>query len=292
MTQAKKIDPKKIGQKKIGQKKIGQKKIGLIAGGGTLPHAIIKNAQEQGYEIYVAALRGSSKPDDFNIASDAYGFVEFRKLIKRFKQENCTHVTLAGNVARPDFSTIKPSIRDLPLLAKAVKAATKGDDGLLKFIVSLFEKEGFEILAPQDICKPNLMMMGPLGKTKPAKKHQADMKKAMDIAVLIGHSDIGQGAVVNKGLVLAVEAQEGTDKMLKRVAALPGSIRGGVLAKCLKPGQESRVDLPTIGLTTIELAAEAELSGIVLVAGEAFVMNRTEVIKLADKHGIFIYGVD
>jgi len=287
MTQAKKIHPKKIGQKKIGHKKIG-----LIAGDGALPHAVVRDAQEQGYEIYVATLRGFCEPEEFDVNSDAFSFVEFRKLIKRFKQENCTHVTLAGNVARPDFSTLKPSIRDLPLLAKAVKAASKGDDGLLKFIVSLFEKEGFEILAPQDICKSNLMMMGPLGKTKPAKEHQADMKKAMYIAVLIGHSDIGQGAVVNKGLVLAVEAQEGTDKMLERVAALPGSIRGGVLAKCLKPGQESRVDLPTIGLTTIELAAEAELSGIVLVAGQAFVMNRTEVIKLADKHGIFIFGVD
>jgi len=272
--------------------KDNSKKIGLIAGGGALPHVIIRDAQEQGTDIYVAALRGFSEPEDFSVASDAFGFVEFRKLIKRFKQENCTHVTLAGDVARPDFSTLKPSIRDLPLLAKGVRAATKGDDGLLKFIVSLFEKEGFKILAPQDICTSNLMPIGALGKTKPAKKHQADIEKAMNIAVLMGAADIGQGAVVNKGLVVAVEAQEGTDMMIERVAALPDGIRGGVLAKCLKPGQEERVDLPTIGLTTVELAVRAELSGIVLVAGQAFVMNRTEMITLADKHGIFIYGID
>jgi UDP-2,3-diacylglucosamine hydrolase len=267
-------------------------KIGLIAGAGDLPHAVITDAKEQGYEIYVAALRGFSEPEDFSAASDAFNFVEFRKLIKRFKQENCTHVTLAGNVARPDFSTLKPNLRDLPLLAQAVKAATKGDDGLLKFVVSLFENEGFEILAPQDICKSNLMMLGALGENKPQKQHQADIEKAMSIAALMGQSDIGQGAVVNKGLVLAVEAQEGTDMMLERVAGLPDDIRGGVLAKCLKPGQEDRVDLPTIGLTTIKLTVKAELSGIALVAGQAFVMDRAEVIKLADKHGIFIYGVE
>jgi len=275
----------------IRPQKNGQKKIGLIAGGGALPHTIINDAQKQGYAVFVAALDGFSKPEDFSIASDAFGFVEFRKLIKRFNQENCTHVTLAGNVSRPDFSTLKPNIRDLPLLAKAVKAAAKGDDGLLKFIVALFESEGFKILAPQDICTSSLMSVGSLGKITPTGEQHGDIEKAMSIAVLMGHSDIGQGAVVNKGLVLAVEAQEGTDMMLERVAALPEAIRGGVLAKCLKPGQEARVDLPTIGLTTIELAAKAGLSGIVLVAEQAFVMNRTDVIELADEHNIFIHGV-
>ena len=265
-------------------------KIGLIAGGGSLPHEVIKDAKTQGYEVFVAALKSFAEPSDFAASSDAFGFVEFRALIKRFKQEKCSHVTFAGNVSRPDFSTIKPSIRDIPLLAKVVAAAAKGDDSLLKFMVSLFEKEGFEILAPQDICGSSLIENGPLGKVKPTNAHLKDIEKAMRIAVLIGSADIGQGAVVNKGLVLAVEAQEGTDKMLERVAALPKAVRGGVLAKCLKPGQEDRVDMPTIGPATIELAAKAGMDGIVLVAGKAFVMNRSEVKMLADKHGLFVYG--
>ncbi len=251
---------------------------------------MVKDAQAQGYDIFVAALKSFAEPSEFDVPSGAFGFVEIRALIKRFKQEKCTHVTFAGHVARPDFSTIKPSIRDLPLLAKVAAAATKGDDGLLKFMVSLFEKEGFEILAPQDICGSSLMEAGALGKIEPSAKHKDDIEKAMRIAVLIGSSDIGQGAVVNKGLVLAVEAQEGTDNMLERVAALPSEIRGGVLAKCLKPGQEDRVDMPTIGPRTVELVANAGMDGIVLVAGKAFVMNRAEVRTLADKYGIFIYG--
>ena len=266
------------------------RKIGLIAGGGALPHEVIKDAEAQGYAVFVAALKGFAEPSDFVVSSDAFGFVEFRALIKRFKQEKCTHVTFAGNVSRPDFSTIKPSIRDIPLLAKVAAAAAKGDDGLLKFMVSLFEKEGFEILAPQDVCAASLIEVGPVGKVKPTSAHFKDIEKAMRIAMLIGSADIGQGAVVNKGLVLAVEAQEGTDKMLERVAALPKAVRGGVLAKCLKPEQEDRVDMPTIGPTTIELAARANMDGIVLVAGKAFIMNRSEVKMLADKHGIFVYG--
>ncbi len=266
-------------------------KIGLIAGGGQLPHDVIRAAKDQGYAIYVAALRGFVEPGAFDVSANAFGFGELRGLIKRLKREKCTHVTMAGTVSRPDFSTIKPGIRDLPVLAKIVSAAAKGDDALLKFMVSFFEKEGFVILAPQDLLGCALMAAGALGTVKPAAQHKADMNKAMHIAALIGSADIGQGAVVNDGLVLAVEAQEGTDKMLERVGELPSEIRGGVLAKCLKPGQEARVDLPTIGVRTIELAARAGLAGIVLVAGKAFVMQRDEVQALADKHGIFIYGV-
>lgn len=268
------------------------KKIGLIAGGGALPHEVIKNAVDQGYQIFVAALDGFAQATDFDVASETFGFVQFRALMKRFKQEKCTHVTFAGKVSRPDLSKIKPSIRDIPLLAKVAAAATKGDDGLLKFLVSLFEAEGFEILAPQDICSSSLVEAGALGKTKPTPNQKQDMDKAMQIAALIGGADIGQGAVVHKGLVLAVEAQEGTDKMLERVAALPDAIRGGVLAKCLKPGQEDRVDLPTIGVTTVELAKKADMAGIALVTGRAFIMNPGEVRTRADKYGIFIYGMD
>ncbi len=266
-------------------------KIGLIAGGGPLPHDVIRAAQNQGYGIYVAALRGFVEPGDFDAPGGSFGFGELRGLVKRFKQEKCSHVAMAGTVSRPDFSTIKPGIRDLPLLAKIVNAATKGDDALLKFMVSLFEKEGFKILAPQDVLGSALMVTGALGRVKPAANHRDDMEKALQIAALIGAQDIGQGAVVHNGLVLAVEAQEGTDKMLERVAQLPSEIRGGVLAKCLKPGQEARVDLPTIGVKTVELAAKAGLSGIVLVAGQAFVMARADVRAKADKHDIFIYGV-
>ncbi len=269
-----------------------KRKIGLIAGSGDLPQTVVAQALSAGEDIFVVALKGFATPSDFDTDAAVYGFGEIGGLIKRFKKEGCTHVSFAGKVERPEFSNIKPDLKGLSLLPKIVKAAGKGDDALLKFIISVFEKEGFEILAPQDICNSSLMERGVLGSVSPDKDMRADIDKAMHIAAVVGAEDIGQGAVVHKGLVLAVEAQEGTDNMLKRVAELPSAIRGGVLAKRLKPGQESRIDLPTIGARTIELAARAGLSGIALEAGKAFVMDREKVRALADGAGLFVIGLD
>jgi hypothetical protein len=140
------------------------------------------------------------------------------------------------------------------------------------------------------------MPVGSLGDVEPSKAHKADIDKALETAAAIGALDIGQGAVVCNGLVLAVEAQEGTDGMLERVAGLSPEIRGsaktraGVLAKCLKPQQEVRIDLPTIGVDTVERAARAGLAGIVLIAGQAFVLDQDQVKKSADAHGLFVFG--
>jgi DUF1009 family protein len=133
----------------------------------------------------------------------------------------------------------------------------------------------------------------------PGPEHQADIQRALHVARQIGALDIGQGAVVCDGLVLAVEAQEGTDAMLRRVAheispavrGAPGAYRG-VLAKAPKPIQETRVDLPTIGLATIQRAAAAGLAGIVGEAGRLLVLDREQVIELADDLGLFIHGVE
>src|SRR5262249_25890747 len=128
------------------------------------------------------------------------------------------------------------------------------------------------------------------------KVQLADAAKAMDVAQAIGQLDVGQGAVVCDGLVLAVEAQEGTDAMLARVAELPQEIRGsaearrGVLAKTPKPIQERRVDLPTTGVQTLERAAAAGLAGVAGEAGAMVVLDREAVTEAADRLGLFVWG--
>ncbi|PHR61412.1 MAG: UDP-2,3-diacylglucosamine pyrophosphatase [Robiginitomaculum sp.] len=273
-------------------------KIALIAGGGTLPHEVISGALQRNLSVYVAAMTGFAKMSDFDSPGGEFGLGEFKRMLKVFKAEKCTHIVMAGIIERPDFKSLKLDLRSLSLLPKVLKAAAKGDDALLSMIVSEFEKEGFYILAPQDICQTPLIQAGVLGAYSPTKKHQADIIKARETALLMGAHDIGQGCVVCNGLVLAVEAQEGTDKMLERVACLPENIRGnaetrlGVLSKRLKPEQEDRVDLPTIGPRTIELAAKAGLAGIVVEAGKAFVLDKEHVRTLADKHKIFVLGYE
>ncbi len=266
------------------------RKIGLIAGSGDLPLEVARQSSILGEDLYIAALKGFARPADFTGVVKQFGLGEIGRLITFFKAHACTHICLAGKVARPDFSSLKPDFMGVKLLPKAIKAARQGDDTLLKLLLEVFEKQGFDILSPQEICLTSLMPKGALGACEPLSGQKADMDKAFQIAAYIGAEDIGQGAVVHQGLVLAVEAQEGTDKMLERVAGLPVEIRGGVLAKRLKPAQEARVDLPTIGLRTVELAKTAGLSGIVLEAGRAFVMDQDAVRGLADQSGIFIYG--
>lgn len=180
----------------------------------------------------------------------------------------------------------------------AVAAARRGDDGLLSFLLSEFEREGFVAEGAHEVMSELLLPKGSLGRHKTGPAHDEDIQRALTAARAIGALDAGQGAVVCEGLILALEAQEGTDAMLLRVASLPEEIRGtprrrrGVLAKVCKPGQERRVDLPTLGPGTVRRAAEAGLAGIAAEAGLTLLLDRDEVRKLADQLGLFIVGIE
>ena len=184
------------------------------------------------------------------------------------------------------------------MLPKVIAGARKGDDALLRVMVEVFEKAGFEVQGAHEVMDDLTLPLGLLGSRSPNADDLADAGRALEVARAIGQMDIGQAAVVARGLVLAVEAQEGTDAVLARVAELPAHLKGragagaGVLAKAPKPIQETRVDLPTIGLATIHGVARAGLAGIVGEAGRLLVLDREAVIALADELGVFILGVD
>lgn len=273
------------------------KKIGLIFGSGELPAAVLEGALAVGHDTHIIALDGHvpELPVDVNV--DIFGVGKFGAIVKKLRSKNCTHICFAGHVERPDFKKIKPDLQGWKKLPGAISAARQGDDALLSYLLEMFESSGFEIIAPQDLCAHILMPNGHLGDVKMIELHRHDAEKACRIAKDIGALDIGQGAIVCDGLVLAVEAQEGTDSMLKRISELPEAMRGtpsarrGVLAKMIKPGQEKRVDLPTIGPETINLADKAGLAGIVTEGGQSFVLGRDLVVKTANDCGIFIAGL-
>ena len=178
----------------------------------------------------------------------------------------------------------------------AIAAARSGDDGLLRFILGEFEKEGFRIEGAEAVDHGLSLPAGPLSSLSPTDDHHADIARALHVARTMGALDVGQAAVVVGGLVLAVEAAEGTDAMLARVAGLPQALRGtaqaprGVLAKTPKPIQERRVDLPTFGVATIEAAAACGLAGVVGEAGGALIVDRDAVAAAADRFGLFVWG--
>ena len=273
-------------------------KLGLIAGGGTLPVEIAEHCQRSGRPLFVVRLKGFAGQGLDAYAGAEVGLAELGKCFKALKRAGCRSVCLAGNVARPDFSTLMPDLRGLAALPAAIAAARKGDDALLRMLIGEFEKEGFAVEGAHEVMDDLSLEAGLLGRVGPGPESAADIRQALDVARAIGRLDAGQAAIVCRGLVLGLEAAEGTDAMLARVAELPEALRGrpgapvGVLAKAPKPIQEKRVDLPTIGPATVEGVARAGLAGIVGEAGHLLVLDREAVISLADELGIFILGVE
>jgi len=274
------------------------KKLGLIAGGGGLPVEIAEHCERSGRPLFVIRLKGFAGDALAPYAGAEVGIAEVGKCIKALKRAGCEAVCLAGIVARPDFTSLMPDLRGLKLLPRAISAARRGDDALLRLLVEEFEGEGFEVQGAHEVMDDLSLPAGALGRVTPTEDDLADARRALDVARAIGRLDVGQAAVVAHGLVLAVEAQEGTDAMLSRVADLPAHLRGrpgagaGVLAKAPKPIQETRVDLPTIGPATVQAVARAGLAGIVGEAGRLLVLERDAVIEQADALGIFVLGVE
>jgi DUF1009 family protein len=272
------------------------RKLGLIAGGGDLPLAIARHCVAVGRPVFVVRLRGFAGPALAAFDGAEAGIAELGKGMAALRKAGCAVVCFAGRVDRPDLRDVKPDLRGLAALPGAVAAARKGDDALLAFLLREFEKDGFAIEGAHQVMQALTLAPGPLGRWTPGPAHRGDIDRALTAARAIGALDAGQGAVSCEGLILALEAQEGTDAMLERVAALPAALRGapgaarGVLAKACKPGQELRVDLPTIGPRTVDRAAAAGLSGIVGEAGRLLVVDRDETIARADALGLFVFG--
>jgi DUF1009 family protein len=272
-------------------------KLGLIAGGGGLPLALAGHCRDAGRPYFVIRLRGFADAAMEAHPGDAAGIAEIGRIVRLARDAGCQSLCFAGLVRRPDFAALKPDLRGLAWLPGAVMAARKGDEALLRFLMGEFEKAGFAIEGAHEVMGELALPLGPLGRLAPGPEHGEDIAKAIKIARAIGELDIGQGAVVCDGLALAVEAQEGTDAMLRRVAELPADLHGapgrrrGVLAKVAKPIQEARVDLPTIGIATVEGAARAGLVGIVGVAGKMLVIDRAAVAAAADAAGLVVAGV-
>jgi DUF1009 family protein len=272
--------------------------LGLIAGGGDLPRAVAQAVRDAGREVFVVALVGSVTDDWINgFAHILLSPGEPGRIIKAMKAHGVTQVLMCGRVDRPKFHEMKLDAKGMLLLPKAIAAARKGDDALLRFIVGICEAEGMAAIsvaqaAPELVCGEGL-----LGRVAPRDEHRADIAAALRIVHALGALDVGQGAVVCDGLALAVEAAEGTDAMLGRIASLRESLRGtadkprGVLFKALKATQDSKTDMPVVGVQTVRNAHAAFLAGIALEAGSSLILDRDAVRDEADRLGLFVLGV-
>ncbi|KCZ50669.1 hypothetical protein HY3_04940 [Hyphomonas pacifica] len=263
---------------------------------GDLPLAIAENAVANGQGVYVLRVKGFEEPALVKFPGDVIGLGEVGGVLKRLKTAGCKDVVFAGIVNRPNFSDLKLDMKGMALLPKVLSAARQGDDALLRVLVNEFERQGFNVLGSHEVNGKLLAPAGLIAGNDPDPADMTDIEHAARVVAATGALDIGQGAVVCDGLVLAVEAQEGTDAMLDRCAGLPETLRGtetkrrGVLVKRPKPGQELRIDLPTTGVSTVEKVAAAGLAGLAVEAEGALLLNKPAMQEAAERLGIFIYG--
>jgi DUF1009 family protein len=261
-----------------------------------LPVSVAARCEAEGRPVFVVRLAGFADVHLARYPGLEAGMAEFGRILSALKKAGCTAVCFAGTVSRPDFRTLKPDLKGAALMPGIIAAATRGDDALLRKIRSVFEGEGYAIEGADDILGGETLTAGALGAVRPTEEQLSDLRKALHVAEKSGELDVGQGAVVCHGLVLAVEAQEGTDAMLARVAGLPADLRGsarerkGALAKAPKPIQDMRVDMPVIGARTVEMAAAAGLAGVGGVAGRLILIDRAGLIEAADRLGLFVWG--
>lgn len=273
-------------------------KLGIIAGAGDLPVRLAEYCQAERRNYFVSRISGVTGAE---LENHPGADVPLDKMGLRFdglRAAGCDAVVLAGQVRRPDFATFAPDEQTIEMLPRILAAAGQGDDALLRALIVECEREGFTVLGAHEVLAALLATPGAMGAHAPDERALKDIAAGAKIVAALGALDVGQAAVVCARLALAVEAQEGTDAMLARVAELPAHLRGsgdkrrGVLVKQTKPTQERRIDLPTIGAGTVERAAQAGLAGIALETGGALIVDKSNVIARADALGLFVYGFD
>ena len=271
-------------------KKNSDKKIALFAGALSLPFLVRDALRKNGWEVYVIGLKNfydEKLNPDLVIRLGNGG-----RAARECKKRGIRKLVFAGALGHVNLSDIRPDFWSISVLLSVLKNQ-RGYDSMAVAFNKALEKRGYEIVAAQDLA-PELTFakIGIQTKIKPSKSDESDIKRAIDVSHVIGAQDIGASVVVDKQ-VIAVEAAEGTARMLERVVEMRKNKKksGGVFAKMTKPGQDLRIDIPAIGVDTVRAVSAAKLHGIIVNAKTCFVIDRDAVIAAANKAKIFIKAI-
>lgn len=273
----------------------GQGPLAIICGGGSLPAAIADSVTARGRAVLLFPLRGAADSAGVMRYPHHWLYVGQGGKFKRLaRAAGCTDVVLIGAMVRPALWQMRPDFRTLLYLPRIMAAFRGGDDHLLSSIGRIFGEHGFHLRGAHEVAPEILMPEGQLGQELPSEANRADIALGFAFLHAAAPFDVGQAVVVAGRHVLAVEAAEGTDAMLARVAEMRAKGRvppiAGVLVKAPKHGQDRRFDLPSIGPQTVKAAAEAGLCGIAVLAGSTIVAEPGEMIAAANRAKLFVIG--
>jgi len=265
---------------------------------GSLPLAVADAVAARGRRVVLFPLRGAAEGTPVERHRHHWIYIgQIGKFLKLARAEGCRDVVFIGALVRPSIWQVHPDLVGLSFLPKVLKAFRGGDNHLLSGMGKLLEDEGLRLLGAHEVAPQILVPDGVLGRVQMTERDRADIALGLDYLHAAGPFDIGQAVIVADRHILAVEAAEGTDGMLARMAEMRsnGRVRAargiGVLVKAPKPHQDRRFDLPSVGPQTVEGAAKAGLAGIAVVAGETVIAEPAAMVAAADKAGLFVAGV-
>ena len=275
----------------------GQSPLALVCGGGSLPLAVADHVEARGRKVLLFPLQGIARPEDY--ANRPHTWAKIAKwgaFARVARAAGCNEMVLIGSIVRPSFWQVRFDLTTLMLLPRIAAAFRGGDDHILSSGAKLIEEQGFRVLGAHEVAPEILVTEGSMAAAQPTERDRADIALGLDYLRATGPFDVGQAVVVAGKHVLAVEAAEGTDQMLARVAEMRanGRVRApagsGVLVKAPKPGQDLRFDMPSIGPFTVENVARAGLAGIAVVAGSTIVAEPEQLVAAADRAKLFVMG--
>lgn len=264
--------------------------LGLIAGNGVFPRLVARGAREAGVDVVAVAHVGETEPDlEGEVRACTWIRVgELGKMIRTLKQAGCERAVMAGGIRKARlFSGFRPDLRGAAFLARM---RTLHDDKLLRGIADEIESDGIRVIASTEYLPRLVPAPGVLSRRSPKAHERSDVDFGVRVAKAVGSFEIGQTVVVKNGLVLAVEAVEGTDAAIRRGGELA---RGGaVVVKVSKPQQDLRFDVPAVGPETIRLMAEFGATVLAVEAGRTIVLEREQMLEAAARAGIAVVAVE
>ncbi len=272
--------------------------LAIICGGGSLPAAVAEAVAKRGRRPVMFAIKGWA--DGTVVERYAHHWIAIGQAGRFFRlarAEHCREVLFIGSVLRPPITQLRLDWQTIRAMPGLIRAYRGGDDKLISGVARIAERGGLRVVGIKDVAPEVLVPEGVLGRYAPSPRDRADIARALDVIATLGPFDVGQAAVVADNHVLAVEAAEGTDNLLNRIAELRrvGRITSppgiGVLVKAPKPGQDRRFDLPSIGPRTVENLARAGLAGLAVTAGSTMIAEADAVLAAADREKIFLVGV-
>jgi hypothetical protein len=257
----------------------------LIFGDTSFPFEILKNIKIMKKNYFIIDL---SRHNIFEKDKNSYkiSIGQFGKMINLIKEKNCQKVLFAGKIGKPKFSNLRMDIKGLYYMPKIIKASKLGDAAIIKVVISILKKEKINVIDSLTFNSELSLKRGNYSINSPSKKDIAEIKKGYKFLNKLNAYNHVQGLVIRDGKVLKTETSYGTKKMLQSIK--PNKVMSGILIKLPKKKQDLRIDLPTIGLDTLNDCKRAGLKGVVLKHKQNIFLDQEKCIKFANKNKIFI----